>query len=429
MRYEEVVERLDNMPQFSPEKQREHPFSLQPLQILLARLGNPEQSLSYVHIGGTNGKGSTLSYLESILVESHVKVGSFTSPALSCYEEMYRIQKKEVERERFAAVLGQILEENERLTKEEGIFASVFELLTAGAFLYFQQEHCQMVLLEVGLGGEMDATNVIPTPDLALFTSISLDHTELLGDSLEEIGRVKSGIIKKGGRVGSVPQEKEVAWVLQEKVKEEGGEWTEVVIGERSDSGMEGQGFVLAGEAYHIPFLGRHQVVNASLAIWAAFQLQSKFPSITLPRMKAGLAWTACRGRIEVFQKEPLILLDGGHNPDGVQKLLEVLEEVGGKGRTRFVLGVFRDKDWQEMTDLIFPFGIGFYTLTPKGERGLDGRVLWKKIEGLGGSGGFYERVATCIRAAKQEWKQGEVLCIFGSFSFLEEARRALQGK
>lgn len=427
MNYQESLDFLKKMPQFSPREQGRTPFSLTALKLVLEELGNPEKKLKFVHVAGTNGKGSTIAYLESILSESQVKVGVFTSPALDGFEEMYRIRKKEMTKETFAEIFSNVLEAGRRVKTKTGEFPSVFELLTACAFLYFQKEECELVLLEVGLGGRWDATNIIPKSEIALFTSISFDHTEMLGETLSEITEIKSGIIKSGTRVASVAQVEEVSKVLNRECESKKTPISFVSAGSVKKSGVQGQIFSFEGEEYEISFLGNHQISNACLAIWVAKYFQKKFPRITTISIKKGLKSTFLMGRIQVIQENPLILLDGGHNPEGVKVLMETVEQYKRKGKVHLVFGGMEDKDWKTMINTLLPVGNYLYTVTAPGIRGMDGEVLKEKVEEEGRESIFLSDISKGIQDLKKRLGERDILCIFGSFSILVEAKKGLK--
>ena len=212
MNYQETVEYLNHLPVFQPSKVKsgEQIMGLDSIRVLLERLEHPERKLRCIHVGGTNGKGSTVAFLRRILLEAGYKVGSFQSPAIEHLREQIQLNQKDIPEEAFARAMTRIRKEVEFMAENHLGLPTMFEMIVTAALLYFLEEQTDFVILEVGLGGDIDATNVIPTPELAILTTISYDHMELLGNTLSEIARHKAGIIKEGGLVLTYPQEEEV---------------------------------------------------------------------------------------------------------------------------------------------------------------------------------------------------------------------------
>lgn len=421
----QIEEYLEKLPRFSPKAQGRKPFSLEALQRLLERLGDPHKHLEVVHVAGTNGKGSVLAFLNSILTDSGIRTGVFTSPFLCRKEEMFRIGDREITKEMLASCLWEVIREAEELKKEKGLFPSEFELYTATAFLWFQKEGCDLVLLETGLGGASDATNVIPTPRLAIMTSISRDHVQMLGETIGEIATVKAGIIKEKGRVLSAIQEEEAKRVLQERCRETGAELYWVARGTRIEQTEEGQSFETPqGKRYRISMLGNFQIENAMLALRAATLLQKEYPSISERTIRSGLLRTRWQVRFEKVQEDPKVILDGSHNEAGIKGMADSLKQMATQGKIRFVVGVLEDKDWKEMLLPLLKMGECFYTLTVPTDRGLDGRLLAKWLKEQGKKAEFFGSWKEALERGMGETKATEVLCVFGSLYYLGEVRQ-----
>lgn len=421
----QVEEYLEKLPGFSPKAQGKKPFSLEALERLLERLGNPHKHLKIVHVAGTNGKGSVIAFLNSILTDSGIQTGVFTSPFLCRKEEMFRIGEKEITPEMFAFCLSEVIRESEFLKRETGLFPSEFELYTAAAFLWFQREACDLVLLETGLGGASDATNVIPTPKLAVLTSISRDHVQMLGESIGEIATVKAGIIKKKGRVLSACQEEAAKAVLQERCRETGAKLYWSSQGMRIEQTEKGQLFETPeGKRYQISMQGSCQIENAMLALAAASLLQEEYPGISERTIRSGLLRTSWRARFEKVQEDPWVILDGSHNEAGVRAMADSLKRVAPGRKIRFVVGVLEDKDWQEMLSPLLEMGECFYTLTVPTNRGLDGKLLAEWIRKQGKKAQFFEHWMAAVEKGIAETKATEVFCVFGSLYYLGEVRK-----
>ena len=300
MNYHEFMDYLAKMPAFSPQnvEKGKDPFTLDNIILLLSRLGNPQERLKYIHIAGTNGKGSTSAFLNQILIESGYKVGIFTSPFLERFTEQIRINNEEISEEALAAVATKVCEITDSMLENGDSLPSEFEMICSIAFLYFMQESCDIVILETGLGGRLDATNVISTPELALITSISLDHTQVLGDTLEKIALEKAGIIKSGCDVLLYPQYEEVENVFDFVCKECNATLHRAFLPNCATSyDLTGQTFDLCSSAkkcelknLHISLLGHYQINNAAMAVHAALLLRQKGYSITEENIRLGLA-------------------------------------------------------------------------------------------------------------------------------------------
>lgn len=291
---------------------------------LLKRLGDPQKALQFVHIAGTNGKGSVAEYLTNILTESGFRTGTLTSPYIRHYRDRIRLNGQDIPEEELCRLCEQV-----KAVSGEAAY-SQFEITMAIAMLYFKEEQAEIVVLETGIGGLLDATDVIDAPPVCVITSVSMDHTQILGDTLEKIAFQKAGIIKPGCAVAVSPgQKQQVLSVLTEKAKETGA-----VLGIPGDCeiqacGIAGNRFRYDGTEYTTAMGGRHQVHNALTVLQAVAFLREKGFTIPEEAVKKGLAETQLPGRVQVLQQEPLVILDGGHNADGVGVLTDVLSESG----------------------------------------------------------------------------------------------------
>lgn len=407
--YEEAVQALQDMPHFKPpveaksENLGKKPepkkdfFSLDAERHLLQKLGNPEQRLQYIHVAGTNGKGSTCAYLTSILCESTLKVGSFTSPFLYTYNEMFVVEGEKISDEKFAEVFSFVWEQVENC-RVEGFYPSEYEILTCMAFVYFLQEGCDVVVLEVSLGGRMDTTNVIPAPVVTVITPISYDHMGILGNTLTEIATEKAGIIKPGTVVVSAPQEAEVAAVLEKTCDEKQVPLMYAPEPELIERSLDGQRFRLSEQVFETRLLGTYQLDNASLAITSIQNLilrkrnkltqvkvgetdeSVKNAGITIQQIQAGIQNTTWFGRFTLLQKNPYILVDGGHNRQGAQVLRESLETYFPGRKITFFMGILKDKEVDVILDTLMPIAKKVYTLTVPNARSMSAKELAEKI-------------------------------------------------
>ena len=274
-------------------------YGLSVMRELLRRLGNPEKKLSVIHVAGTNGKGSAIAFTASILKEAGFKVGCYTSPAVFSYEEIIRVGDEFISKEAVARLMSRIKEAAKEMVRDGFSHPTVFEMETAMAFSYFAQQKCELVCMECGLGGELDATNVIENPVCAAFTSISRDHIGILGSSLSDIAEAKAGIIKPGAYVVSVEQEEEVREVLVRRAEEKEC---------RLRFGRKIEGKIKLG------LFGLYQRENAALAIEIIEGLRESGYEILDKAVQAGLARTRWPGRLQKVSQEPDFYLDGAHN-------------------------------------------------------------------------------------------------------------------
>jgi len=319
---------------------------LEVIRKLLAALDNPQDKFKSIHIAGTNGKGSTSAFLDSILRKAGYKVGLYTSPHLIRFNERIRINGKEIN----DAEIVELVKEIRGVAEKEKIEATFFEFTTAMAFLYFARQGIEIAVIETGLGGRLDATNVI-NPEVSVITSIGLDHQKFLGETVEEIAREKAGIIKGDMVVGE----------NEEKVISIFKEYTEKInlVNDLSieflESNLYGQKFKVEGKEYEISLLGKHQVSNAGNAILAVKVLREKGWKISVEALEEGLLSAQWSGRLQVISEKPFVIIDGAHNVQGMTKLKEFVKGLDASKRKILVLAFSEDKEYQEMIHLIVP--------------------------------------------------------------------------
>lgn len=332
-------------------------FGMQPglsrVERLLRELGDPQEKLRFVHVAGTNGKGTTSNMLSRILVEAGFKTGLFTSPYVFSFCERIQVNHQNISEQALAALTERIKTAVEAVEKT-GEGPTEFETITAAALLYFYEAHCDVVVLEVGLGGRLDSTNVIPCPLVSVITSIALDHTAVLGDTLAQIAAEKAGILKEGGHcVTTANQSPEAMQVLRATAEERHNTFTAADPQQAKilSESLAQTVFSYQGATYSIPLCGAHQVENAVTVIEAAKFL----PGVTADNICAGLQKAVMHGRMELISHEPDILLDGGHNPECGQALAGVLRRFAPKDLTA-VIGMMEDKDTAHYLAQILPF-------------------------------------------------------------------------
>ncbi len=377
-------------------------MGLEPIRGLLSELGNPERRYKSLHITGTNGKGSVANFIASILSEAGYRVGLYTSPHLLEPTERIVVSGKLISKRRFASLITSLLPTIEKRVEKTGIPLTYFEVVTAAAFQYFAEEKIDFLVAEVGMGGRLDATNILKRPLVCVITPISLEHTEYLGDTLAAIAREKCGIIKEGSIVVSSPQRREVAQVIRKACKKKG-------VPFRNE--------FLNGTSLKLPVLGRFQIENAAVAAAAIEALSSFGFRIKKESIREGLLKTRIFGRLQILSKKPLIVYDVGHNPAAVKALCESLITLFSDGKYIFIYGCLKGKDSRRILKIIGPITKLLILTRPKSERARELEDLFRiakeyleeeKIK-------IIANPKRALRFALKSRKK-EPICIFGSF-------------
>ena len=389
---------------------------------LLREVGDPQNNLPVVHIAGTNGKGSTFAFLDSILRCSGCKVGRYLSPAINGYREKFQINGSYIEEDELSDLFARIKEADRRIQERGCPGPTLFEVETALSFMYFYRNKVDYVLLETGMGGRDDATNVIKKPLLSVISSISFDHMAWLGDSLSEIAVHKAGIIKPGCPVVASRSAPEVMQVLRERAREMEAPFTEVAPAHILEETPEGTSFTFKDRTFHCPLPGAHQVENACLALEAGMiLLQNEQEEDLFPILQEGIRRTRWPGRLELLAKDPLFYRDGAHNIDGVSKLKAFVEKHFTNRRIIYIIGVLKDKEYDEMVRLLVPSASVFYVFRPKNKRGLDEEILAESIRKRGGAAVVFPGVNEAVKKARETCHKEDVMILCGSLSFMEE--------
>ncbi|MEY8388046.1 folylpolyglutamate synthase/dihydrofolate synthase family protein [Oscillospiraceae bacterium 38-13] len=352
-----------------------HAPGLHRVQELLQRLGNPQDGLRFIHVAGTNGKGSVCACLASVLETAGYRVGLNTSPHLERFHERIRVNGEEIPDRALGAVMKRVRPAAEAMTEHP----TEFELITAAAFLHFLERRCDIVILETGLGGALDASNVIDVPELAVLTAMGMDHAALLGPTLRDIAAAKAGIVKPGGAVVSRGGCPEADAVFRRVCGERGAELTELDLSRLTVRrlGLEGAVFSFAPwENLTIPLAGAYQTENAALALTALECLREKGWHIPEEAIRRGLASVRWPGRFEVLGRDPVFLLDGAHNAHGMRAAVESLRTLFPGQRLTVLLGIMADKDVEEMVDLLAPLAERAFVLRPDSPRAMDPAAL-----------------------------------------------------
>lgn len=405
-------------------------YGLDRIRELLRRVGNPQEKLSIVHIAGTNGKGSFGTFLGEILKEAGYKTGRYISPAVLGYRERIQVDGQWIGESDIAEILT-FLRQICLDMKNDGLeHPTAFEVETAMAFIYFERKTVDFVLLEAGLGGKNDSTNVIGKPKLSVMTSISLDHTAILGDTLEEITLEKSGIIKGGHDVLMYDQSPAVTNIVKEvctktKSRFYQTDWSQIHVTKQS---LDGQQFDYEDlKSLVITMAGTYQIYNAAAAVCAANILNRQGAAIKNEHIYIGLKNARWPGRFEVFKGQPVIIADGAHNPEGAQRLGESIDKCLKEIKIVYVAGIFADKDYEHILEALAPYSDTIFTHKPMTKRGLPAVKLAAEAKT------YYKNVYACEslddamnQAMKVAGKDGAVVS-FGSLSTIANLKNWLR--
>ena len=398
---------------------------LERTEALLDKLGRPQDRLKYIHIAGTNGKGSCAAMLASILKAAGYRTGLYTSPYLFRFHERMQINGEPVSDEALADLVTRIRPLAEAMEDHP----TEFELITAAALLWFAEEHCDIVVLEVGLGGRLDATNVIAAPEAAVLMNIGLDHTAVLGDTLEQIAAEKAGILKPGCEAVAYQQQESVLEVFRQKAREVGAglhvaDFSQLVP--EFDS-LEGQSFTYRGEPYALALLGDHQLRNAAVVLETVEVLRRRGWRISHEAVEHGLYATAWPARFEPVSEEPPFIVDGGHNPQCAESVRRNLLHYFPESRRVLLVGVLRDKDYPALFDILNEAADAWVCVTPNSERALPAAELGKFLERYGKPVTVCESIPDGVETAREQAGEDGMACAVGSL-YMAGAVRACFG-
>lgn len=402
---------------------RQSRLGLERMQTLMRLLGNPQDKLKFVHIAGTNGKSSTACMLASVLCAANYKVGLYTSPYINVFNERMQVNGANITTKKLNEVTAIVREKADTMSDHP----TEFELVTAIAFVWFLREECDIVVLEVGLGGRLDATNIIKTPLLAIITTISQDHTQQLGNTLQQIAGEKAGIIKKGGIVLLYPQTKEVNDVFEVYAADMGATIHRLYLNSLKTHGGsldEGQSFDYDGKKdIKVKLLGPYQTKNAAMVISAVSILNQSGFVVSEGAMREGLYAAKWPARFELISKAPDVIVDGGHNPEGASMLIEGLKQYYPGKKVILLAGVMRDKDFSTTYKLVLPYVSRVFCVTPNNQRALPAKELagFFAIQGMRAQA--FDTVTLGLKAALSAAKPNDVVCAFGSFYMAGDIR------
>ena len=428
MRYEEAMKYITEVGNFGSN------YGLERTHKLLEHLGNPEKDLKLIHIAGTNGKGSTTSMITEILMGAGYRVGMYTSPFIEEFEERIQINKRNIPKEILANLIDEVKVAVDRVIEEGYNHPTEFEIITVLMLLYFKKEKIDFGVIEVGLGGRLDSTNVI-IPILQVITSISFDHTNLLGNTLEEIAREKSGIIKRNIPTIIYPQEEEVLKVIKNKCIDMG---SDLYIADNDN--IKFVKVVNKDKPYQLlkykskeeldillPLLGEHQILNLSVAMKTIEVLNNrKVVNITTESIIESIKNVTWKGRLEVLSNNPYVVIDGAHNIQGIQTLSKNIKKYFEYDNLYLILGILADKDVEEMIKVITPMAKKVYAVTPNSIRAELAEDLKKEIIKYNENCQAYDDYKEAYLTALNDADENDLILASGSLYMVGDMRKII---
>ena len=392
---------------------------------LLERLGDPQKKLRFIHIAGTNGKGSCAAMTASILKAAGYKTGLYTSPYLYRFNERMQINGRQIEDDALAEIVSRVRPAAEAMADHP----TEFELMTAAALLWYAQETCDVVVLEVGLGGRFDATNIIDAPEAAVIMNIGLDHTAVLGDTLEQIAFEKAGILKPGTDAVLFEQSDDVTGVVRRRCEELGvplhiADFSQLVS--EFDS-LYGQSFTYRGQPYALPLLGAHQLKNAAVVLELVEVLREKGWKLEQGDVEHGLYAVSWPGRFELVSDEPYFVVDGGHNPQCAETVRDNLLHYFPDKRRILLLGVLRDKDYPGLTAILDAAADEYVCITPASARALPAEELAEHLKRYGKPVTVCGSIRDGVTEALRRSDGDSVVCAVGSLYSVGEIRACFE--
>lgn len=411
-------------------------YGLTRTERILEIMGNPHQKIKTIHVAGTNGKGSTTAMVSNMLIEGGYKVGMYTSPYLEDFEERIQINNENIPKDKLVNIVKEVANAVAKVIEEGYEHPTEFEVITCVMFKYFCDEKVDYGVIEVGLGGRLDSTNVI-TPIVSVITSVSYDHMGILGDNLSDIAEEKAGIIKKGVPVVSYPQKEEVENVIKEKalelsceihfVSEIDGNFAKII----EEDGIKQVIYAMYRGQFKtikLGLLGSHQILNCALAL-RVIEILEREENIEIDfesKLKA-LSEVKWKGRLEVMNRNPLVVIDGAHNIDGIKKLKESVQEYFNYDNIILVLGILADKEVDKMIKEIAPMAKKIIAVTPHSDRAALSKDLKLAIEKVNSSVEAIEDYKTAYAKAMQYAGKKDLVVISGSLYMIGDMRKIIR--
>lgn len=426
MNYEDTMRYIADTAKFGSK------LGLERTERILHILGDPHKKLKAIHIAGTNGKGSTTAMISKILFESGYKVGMYISPYLEEFEERIQINNKNIPKDDLCRIIEKVSPAINRVVEEGYNHPTQFEIITCAMFLYFYEEKVDFAVVEVGLGGRLDSTNVI-VPLVSVITSISYDHMQILGNTLGEIAFEKAGIIKEGVPIVLYPQEEEALKVIERvssekqsmliKVSKESVQYLSTI------DMIQKIKVKTQGEIYDInlALLGKHQLLNCAVAISTIEELIKQGVKIDKRNILSALSDVKWPGRLEVMSKSPLVVIDGAHNIDGIRKLSESIDIYFKYRNMYLILGILADKQVEDMISTIVPKACKVFAVTPHSERAEMAESLKEKIIGYNSNCEAVDNYEEAYKKALNMCEKEDILLISGSLYMIGDMRKIIR--
>lgn len=427
MKYEEAMKYITEVGNFGSN------YGLERTYKLLEHLGNPERDLKLIHIAGTNGKGSTTSMITEILMGEGYKVGMYTSPFIEEFEERIQINRNNIPKESLAILMDEIKVAVDKVIEAGYNHPTEFEIITVLMLLYFKKENIDFGVIEVGLGGTLDSTNVIK-PIIQVITSISFDHTNLLGNTLEKIAREKAGIIKRGIPTVIYPQQEEVLKVIKNKCFEMD---SELYIA--NNENLKFKNIVNLDKPYQLlkynneidillPLLGEHQIINLSVAMQAIEVLNNKnIIDISIANIVKSIKNVSWKGRLEVLSNNPYVVIDGAHNIQGIKTLSRNIKKYFKYENLYLILGILADKDVEEMIKIITPMAKKVYSVTPNSIRGELAESLKDEVSKFNKNCKAFDKYEEAYLAALNDASEKDLILASGSLYMIGDMRKIIR--
>lgn len=427
MKYEEAMKYITEVGNFGSN------YGLERTYKLLEHLGNPERDLKLIHIAGTNGKGSTTSMITEILMGEGYKVGMYTSPFIEEFEERIQINRNNIPKESLAILMDEIKVAVDKVIEAGYNHPTEFEIITVLMLLYFKKENIDFGVIEVGLGGTLDSTNVIK-PIIQVITSISFDHTNLLGNTLEKIAKEKAGIIKRGIPTVIYPQQEEVLKVIKNKCFEMD---SELYIA--NNENLKFKNIVNLDKPYQLlkynneidillPLLGEHQIINLSVAMQAIEVLNNKnIIDISIANIVKSIKNVSWKGRLEVLSNNPYVVIDGAHNIQGIKTLSRNIKKYFKYENLYLILGILADKDVEEMIKIITPMAKKVYSVTPNSIRGELAESLKDEVSKFNKNCKAFDKYEEAYLEALNDASEKDLILASGSLYMIGDMRKIIR--
>ncbi|HCT65065.1 MAG TPA: bifunctional folylpolyglutamate synthase/dihydrofolate synthase [Lachnospiraceae bacterium] len=431
MNYSEALEYIDLIYGLGSD------LGLKRVEVLMEKMGNPQENIKIIHVAGTNGKGSTCAMLSNILIEQGYRVGVYTSPHLKDYNERYTVNNVYISNDDFAKHMGIVKTSCDELVKEVIITQpTVFEVITALAFNYFAQQKVDYLILEVGLGGRFDATNIIRKPVLSIITSISMDHMEFLGNTLTSIAFEKGGIIKENCPVvlytqGDEVYETEKAIAKERNAKLYFAKEQGITVLSQNIAGtiFDIENEYISYSKVRLGLLGDYQINNAATVLLACKALRDSGVELSKKSILAGLEKVKWSGRMEIVETDPIVILDGAHNIDGIHLLAQSLEHYFKNKKLTLLIGILGDKEYEKMIEMLLPLASKIVLTEPNNSRKWDIDTLTETIANFKIETYREKDIEKAYSLAKSITAKEDVLCCAGSLYLIGELCKFAGGK